>query len=296
MGVAIIWIILHHTQYFGLLDYGCLSYFIQAGSCGVDMFLFLSGFGLVYGFKKDDNILNFYKRRALRVLPTFIILIVIYDILTGNFIGIISPKIWFWQFYCNWYISFILLMYLIFPFLYRIQQKVLYLPLILCVIATLLLSICLILLHRDNDVPMLMSQRFPIFALGMLFADKRMHIVLKYNSLLLCVFTCCLFGAFYYRIEYLIYPIFFILTYPLCLLLCRIFELTSNQYITKYLNVIGKLSLELYLVHMLVLPAVEKYANKYSMIIVITIAFVVIFITAMVLQKSVNYITSKMIK
>lgn len=298
MGIAIIWIMLHHTQYFGLFDYGYLSYFIQADSCGVDMFLFLSGFGLVYGFKKNNTILSFYKRRVLRVLPTFIILIIVYDILTGNFIGIISPKIWFWQFYWNWYISFILLMYLIFPILYRIQLKVLYLPLILCVVLTLLLSICLIILHRDNihDVPMLMSQRFPVFALGMLFADKRMHINLQYNSLVLFAFILCLFVVFYYRVEYLIYPIFLILTYPICFLLCKMFDLTSSySIVTKYLNVIGKLSLELYLVHMLILPIVAKHTvfNGYWNY---TMAFIVISIAAIVLQKSVNYVTSKLIK
>lgn len=31
MGLATLWIILHHTQFFGLFNYGWLNYFVRAG-------------------------------------------------------------------------------------------------------------------------------------------------------------------------------------------------------------------------------------------------------------------------
>lgn len=43
-------------------------------TCFVDVFLFLSAIGLVYSITNDANIKRFYKKRAIRILPTYIII------------------------------------------------------------------------------------------------------------------------------------------------------------------------------------------------------------------------------
>lgn len=44
------------------------------GNCGVDIFLLLSGMGLYYSFSKNSNILEFYKKRFVRVLVPYLML------------------------------------------------------------------------------------------------------------------------------------------------------------------------------------------------------------------------------
>ena len=76
MGWATLFIILGHTIFYGsnYVYYGpILHQIIRYGCIGVDMFLFLSGFGLVYSIKKHP-VAVFYKNRISRLLPSLIML------------------------------------------------------------------------------------------------------------------------------------------------------------------------------------------------------------------------------
>ena len=66
MGIAIIMIVLFHvalprsSAFFGLK---------RMGNMGVDIFFFLSGIGLWFAWTKRPELLHFYRRRLLRILP-----------------------------------------------------------------------------------------------------------------------------------------------------------------------------------------------------------------------------------
>lgn len=175
MGFAIILILIEHFQFFGLFDYGDLSFFASLGSIGVDIFLFLSGFGLWNGYSEKIRVGTFYKRRFLRIIPSYLCLMILFDIILLHPEYILSPNEWMGHLNNNWFIPFILLMYLIFPLPSKIQRKWLYVP--LCIACMLSISLTIVLIHYNRDnihmVPMLMAQRIPIFFIGMLFADKR---------------------------------------------------------------------------------------------------------------------------
>ena len=108
MGIAIIWIIFHHIQFFDLYSFPITNYIIRSGSCGVDIFLFLSSFGLYHALQHNKSLMHYYKRRLVRILPTFILFVIIKDILfsTGH---ILSLENWLIELRNNWFISFILL-------------------------------------------------------------------------------------------------------------------------------------------------------------------------------------------
>lgn len=81
MGIAIIWVILYHlilTQN-SPYSFGFLDSILGNGYGGVDIFLYLSGFGLVRSWNKclqqnHSHAINlFYKRRILRLAPTYIL-------------------------------------------------------------------------------------------------------------------------------------------------------------------------------------------------------------------------------
>lgn len=72
MGAAIILVLLCHCDSF---SWGIFHPYVQelakVGSCGVDIFLFVSGFGLFYSMKKDSSIVHFYRKRFLRIIPEY---------------------------------------------------------------------------------------------------------------------------------------------------------------------------------------------------------------------------------
>lgn len=98
------------------------------GSVGVDIFCLLSGIGLFFSYSKNTDIKYFYKKRAIRLLITYIpiggLYWVIQDlVLKQNFITFLSDFTVFSFWMCGdrtvWFISYIALMYLCFPGIYH---------------------------------------------------------------------------------------------------------------------------------------------------------------------------------
>jgi len=70
MGWATLWVALLHSQmWFSFLP---LQWIKITGHGGVEMFLFLSAFGLYYAYQKGEHGWNFFRRRILRILPYFL--------------------------------------------------------------------------------------------------------------------------------------------------------------------------------------------------------------------------------
>jgi peptidoglycan/LPS O-acetylase OafA/YrhL len=74
MGLAILWIMLFHTRvYFGTgLGSVPLNFFKEVGYGGADVFFFLSGLGLMHGWMARPSTTGaFYRRRLRRLLPAY---------------------------------------------------------------------------------------------------------------------------------------------------------------------------------------------------------------------------------
>ena len=105
------------------------------GSVGVEIFLFLSGMGLYFSMSKNPapSITVFYKKRLRRVLIPYAIYGLIYWGLKDLIFLHKSPLTFLLDFTtlsfylsgdaCVWFVSFILVMYLIFPLLYRFEKE-----------------------------------------------------------------------------------------------------------------------------------------------------------------------------
>ena len=96
------------------------------------MFLFLSGIGLYFSYTKDRNKVKFYKNRFIRIMPYYIpIAIVWYMFYNIVFEGDIQrclidiSTLGFWTHgnMCMWYISAILVLYLITPYYIDLMKK-----------------------------------------------------------------------------------------------------------------------------------------------------------------------------
>ena len=116
MGIATIMILLGHSVFYGqgFVDYGIFQDLFTLGYSGVDIFLFLSGFGLVFSMKKN-NLSAFYKHRFKIIMPSLILVVILNIVVSYKNIGLhmLNPLYWFGYY---WYIGFILIAYLFFLF------------------------------------------------------------------------------------------------------------------------------------------------------------------------------------
>lgn len=128
-GIAIALIVLFHlfeSTVEGTAVHSILWLFNHM-SAGVDAFLFLSSMGLYFAFSSNRSLPRFYKRRLGRILPTFLVIAVPFylwrDIVVTstasflpNFLNVSFLVSGYRQF---WYVYAILLLYLLYPLLYR---------------------------------------------------------------------------------------------------------------------------------------------------------------------------------
>ena len=126
MGWSILWIMMLHFTFNQVKPLGFIA---QYGFEGVDIFLFVSGFGLFYSLDKDNNLIRFYKKRLLRIFPTYYIIGAIStlilnhnDILTFLF-RYSTLGFWIDKEYADWFIPSIILLYLLAPFIKKIVDK-----------------------------------------------------------------------------------------------------------------------------------------------------------------------------
>ncbi len=263
-GIAILWVILFHAQ----LGFDGLLYQIQRiGYGGVDIFFFLSGFGLYHSLKKDSDLSNYMKRRGERLLPAYLpfCLLWLMVMLPMNGAGLAgSVKIAMSNLSMlsfltgsplniNWYTAALLVSLLLAPFFYALlkPEKGYWLR-----AAGLLAFLFAAGLGYIDDTRYKLFCRLPLMAMGMIAAgcniDKR-----KVRWLIPMLFAAAVIAfAVLYRclnqyqellVTYAMYwhP-FVIITPALCIALSWMFTHVSSA-ILKPLKILGEASFEIFL-------------------------------------------------
>lgn len=291
MGICIVFIMLFHNE-FGVL--GPFAYpFKNYGHWGVDVFLFVSGFGLYYSLNQDKAIsrVSFYKRRLVRIMPA--------AVLAGGGLYVLGKTDVLGLFGLNlWYIRTLLLLYILAPVSFRFLKR--YNPSLVLLIHVLLLGVAGVLIF----VPLLYSApwslqttltwtfaRLPAFAVGMYVA--RMGFCLRHIfSLRYLIFAllCLLSAAFCYKIrfEMEVFSIYMnLLSYTLVAmavpLMVGVFFVPICRVGTKAFAMIGTYSLELYLVHEAVFRRVDVMSAP--SVLKFVVAYGVSFGSAWILKK-----------
>lgn len=187
MGISIIWIVLFHISYwYGKSGIGMLPWWIQMfseGQLGVDIFLFLSAYGLEASYE-NNSLRRFYYNRIKRLFPVYILfLISLYQIFEYNCpvgrilkesgyqitgLSLFQYADFFYSGFCiDWYTPAIILVYTTFPITsYLIRQaecKGIYAELLLVFFAIIIGN----WIHCNKHVPFsLLAYRMPIILLG----------------------------------------------------------------------------------------------------------------------------------
>lgn len=185
MGIAILSVILYH--WFSWCKYGYLDMFHYL-YIGVDVFLLLSGFGLCFSYNKC-NLPRFYRRRLLRVFPLFVVFNLFLFLVSKDgfdlkeFISVCTTM----EFYNlhssskEWYISAILLLYLLFPLFYRYTNN------LSVTVLTLAIFPVTLFIPLDWRHDCLIS-RIPIFMYGILIYKIHKLEKLPYSPFVIIIF------------------------------------------------------------------------------------------------------------
>ncbi len=277
LGAAILWVILSHMKL--SLPWAHLAGIFEMGYGGVDVFIFASGFGLYLSLEKNADMLAFYKRRFLKIMPAywcFLPFWFLYRLFTGGIpFSAVIGNIFCIQFFTgngnefNWYLSLIWFLYLAAPLAKVWADKVNKKTAAL----TLLLLIVMTWSYWEAYYRMFTVTRWPVFFVGMLVGrlykqdvtiKKSWIAVIDAATLLLASGLLYLVEHYYWAAwKYGLLHIPFILIAPgLCFILSQIlFALPKaiSKIGNAVLGFLGKYSLELFLVHCFVFEVFNDY-------------------------------------
>ena len=308
-----LFVILFHVA----LDRGDPFYGLRrCGHVGVDIFLFLSGVGLWFSWVKTPDMRRFYRRRLLRIVPTWLVVATAFYLpdylgarrFSRSLVDLIGDITINWDFWLHdeltfWYVPAIMALYLVAPWYMRlVQNRPIYrwLPLLMvvwCVMVQWVLPIH----HAVGHLEIFWS-RVPIFFIGINFGEMvRMRRQLPGESVWLLLLTflmtfgTCLYleqvrhGHFPLFVERMLYIPFTVCT---VLVMNRIFR-RMPQWVNSAFRFVGALSLEAYLIHIhFVLVYVQPYHMGYWPTFLITVAITLPI--AWLLQRAIGFVSARL--
>lgn len=319
MGVAILWIIVFHYPIPKHIPF--FSYVFMHGYSGVDIFLFLSAFGLYYSMRKNGNILTFYKKRFCRIFPIywFVLLLPIYKGVYGmseiSNIIYCATTIGYWinKTYLFWYVSCIVVFYAFFPLYYRLLNKRgLKISIISLVLAFMLMSLYALFVHYKignfNTDLIFSIARIPVFIIGSILGyymydniqldiSNKSYIVVAIMFLLAVI---SLYLAEKFMREYLLtaslcFIPFIVITPVLCVCLSHLFRIMPH-FISVFFSYIGRLSLELYFSHICCFEIIKEANLFNNRVLEYLVSLLISFVLAFLLHIIDKYALRKMVE
>lgn len=257
-GLSTLLVVFFHT-YDMEFSFDILNVIRGSGDIGVEIFLFLSGLGLFQSMKSSHSLKAFYKRRFLRIMPAVVITALIKQLFLSK--ATVTQKIvnltimLFLR--VGWYFGFIVILYILFPVIYKFTVK--YREKFILLLTVMDVLGCLILSRINMEFYLytsLMLTRIPIFLAGTLFGlyvsedlkIPRKLVIIDYIILVIACIALVYFHGFPFY-PFLKPVIYYFLSVSLILAVANknIFSLFSNA--EKGLAWIGNYSMEIYLVY-----------------------------------------------
>lgn len=303
-GIAIISILLFHLNMLignpsadMNLAMRAMSFVLDMGNLGVDIFIFLSGFGLYYSLSKDNRTSVFYKKRAARILPVYWIGVLIHSfvmyLITDNVdIPGFLQRLFMIEFFTKqittlWYVPFILILYLIYPLIFRFADSVKRKTVLLIIVVVVCAGLHFVpgLEHTTYDMA---KDRIPLFILGTLVGQlssenrENRLIPIKPKGIAAAavayLFLLDVLILYIENIHLKPYDLLYIIYMPLCLsfLILVIWCLKAVNYKAgkAVLTKLGEVSFELYIAHMLTYDIISQYKdfNKAAVVLIFLIS------------------------
>ncbi len=272
MGAAMLWIMLYHS---GLKLPGILEGIRSCGYGGVDVFIFASGVGNYYSYTRDENPLRFLKRRLLKLAPAYLVFIIswcLVHVLSGRMSIVNVPRNLFGlQGFSaagnfNWFITGILICYLLTPYLASCVRKNSPGKCLLLTAALVIVSAAFV---NDGDL-IIMVTRLPVYVAGMIFAkydgknvkEIRLPLFLMFAAGIAALTLVRIYAEKYlwnYGLHW--YPFLLIVPF-LCLAISQISDFWERHglgIINRFFEKTGGISFEIYLLHIFVFQEFQRF-------------------------------------
>lgn len=277
MGLATVAVVFFHQQWF--VD-GIAFPLHRLGYWGVDVFLFVSGFGCVYALRKTESVTSFLQRRVWRIMPTCIVLgLMVW--LADQWLDvekIDTAAVWRIANLHMWYIPCILMAYVLCPLIYRLLQRF---------GLWALLPLCLVTLAVSQFMPWGMPgamfvrpqwilQRLPVFFIGIYVATYNVRV--SRAGYALSALAACL-GAVYVCIGGVKEWVWVFFVACGVLALCKaghyMHGWSKRIGVAAVVETIGAYSLEAYLSHPYILKWLETTdMNRWMKMLVLVVLIV----------------------
>lgn len=281
MGFSALWIMLYHSSInFGSsLGAQILNFVCGFGFFGSDIFLFLSGFGLMNSWMRSRPTLGeYFKRRMLRILPSYWLFILFNDVIFNVMFEIPLDNLyiagsfffgiyWFFSESGFWQISALFACYGLFPFFARsyVNAEKKRTVARYWIGTSLIISLCMTLMP-DHWYRLYFTLRVPSFIIGSVVgylagkpeysirinASARIYAIISLCCLLLICFLFYYYPSnFIFKRRLSLYPCI-MLVFPFTFYAAVGIEFFKNwslfSFPHRFINFMGVHSLELYLV------------------------------------------------
>lgn len=317
MGIAALFIIICHAPANGVKLPPVLNTIFIHCDVGVDIFLLLSGFGLYYSLQKwkkhfleRGHILMWYKVRLMRLFVPYLIFIVPLiswkSINNGFLWGEILLDLTTFSFWFNgrglWFISMLVPVYFISPFVYELVKKgrgdIL---LILCIFVSFSAGCIIDMFVAECFYKQLLFclMRYPSFVLGMCcangvlndnsFAKKYLLIIVLSILVFLCIKVIL-------NVDISLLAVYWAISGGIVVLLTFLLEYTSPL-LKRFFRFMGKISLESYCTNVYIAGSVmilfssfsESVSYLISVIFCILMSCIIHILSEFVYVKYYNY-------
>ena len=307
-GFLILWIVLFHLErVVGLPIYlPIITPFIQRGNCAVDIFMFLSGFCLCLSLKREYNIIKFYSKRFKRVVISYLLVAIPFFIwksfqeystsrLVHFFFDLSGLSFWFRGCQNAWFVHAIIAFYLITPLLFKLVKKDIRNAFFcLCLLYVLnFIAYYSVSFYQYSSVALM---RLPIFFIGLLLAYYVPHFDFRNKRAFLVLFLMLgfIFLMYFPSRGFYCWFLYGAMVIPILWLISFAFNRLSRIFIPLF-STIGKISLELYLCHIMILHIfrfykVEQFIGYWMYFVLPFLAIFCSFLVANMGKKIANYI------
>lgn len=253
---------------------GLLYAIFNQAVIGVEIFLFLSGMGLYFSFKKNGNLLQFYKKRLVRVIVPVLLVLPFFWFISDLVIKKqTAADFWFDLSFCSlfaegnkqfWFIAAILFFYLLFPLLFwffelpnslepKKRELVNFLQMLLLSGFTILVVELLnVFAHEiysnfaEITLTRFISFIFGVYAGHLVYEKKRVSVWFITAMVIACLLKIYFTVTMpFVRLRYLDA----VFAVALCYFVSLLFDVINKEKLCGFFTFFGSMSLELYLIH-----------------------------------------------
>ena len=326
MGFAALWIFYFHTAPMVFQDVFIVNniewYLKRAGYTGVDIFMLLSSYGLYYYFSKRDRFdpADYFKNRLKRILPGYILSLVIYTVIFGEGFRFFIERLFFINQFSEsmynflWFVPCILVFYVFSPLYYSVFKRIKYKFLLTVFVTFVVCLLCRKYGYMVREDLYCIISRIPVFVLGFYMgsiSEKGIKIN-AWGITLAIAFVIFGVGVNYalnkgYKELYLPYENCFInifTAWGACVLISVICEKLRNNFVLGFIKKIfmfyGSISFEFYCFQEMIDKYIKSsfiggymFMGRLYMVVIFVVVFILSTIAAFLVSKAENIVLAR---